>query len=282
MPEPVSAAQRRFLVWFAWGVWAYRLMLFLGIALVVYEFFFKFLGLILFAVEIGWFIVLPVVGELKIWWSLRGAMRERRRGWLSVGGLACVMAALFVPWSDRISLPAVLESTPHATIYAPAPGRIVELAVKEGRRVGVGDRLVTLESPVLERDMALTRKRIEVERLRGRRQFIDRQELAKHQVTLETLKARLSQLEGLLEQQQNLVTHGADCRSGDRSGGGAACGTVDQQGVAARIRDRSGGRRVTRAGSRDRGRLSPRGSIGSIHSSGCGSAEFGGAGGRDS
>ncbi len=205
MPEPVAAARRRFFIWFAWGVWVYRLMLFIGIAFVVYEFFFKLLGLILFAVEIGWFILLPVVGELKAWWTLRGAMRERGRVWVSVGGLAFLMAGLFIPWSDRISLPAVLESTPHATIYAPAPGRIVELALKEGRRVGVGDRLVTVESPALEKDMALIRKRIEVERSRGRRQFIDRQELAQHQVTLETLKARLSQLEGLLEQQQNLV-----------------------------------------------------------------------------
>jgi putative peptide zinc metalloprotease protein len=205
MPEPVAAAQRRFFIWFAWGVWIYRFMLFLGIAFVVYEFFFKLLGLILFAVEIGWFILLPVVSELKAWWSLRGAMRERGRVWVSVGGLAFLMAALFIPWSDRISLPAVLESTPHATIYAPVSGRIVELALKEGRRVGVGDRLVTLESSVLEKDMALIRKRIEVERSRGRRQFIDQQELAQHQVTLETLKARLSQLEGLLEQQQNLV-----------------------------------------------------------------------------
>jgi putative peptide zinc metalloprotease protein len=204
MPEPVTAALRRFLICFAWGVWAYRFTLFLGIALMVYHYFFKLLGLILFAIEIGWFIVLPVMGELKIWWTLRGEILERRRGWLSAVVLACVIALLFVPWSDRISLPAVLESTPHATIYAPAPGRIVELGVIEGRQVGVGDRLVMLESPALENDMALTSKRIEVEQLRAERQFVDREQLAKHQVTLETLRARLSQLEGLLQQQQNL------------------------------------------------------------------------------
>jgi len=205
MPEPVAAAQRRFLVWFAWGVWAYRFTLFLGIALMVYHYFFKLLGLVLFAIEIGWFIVLPIVRELKAWWTLRGAIPKQGRAWASVGFLAFLMAVLFIPWSDRISLPAVLESTPHATIYAPVPGRIVELAANEGRRVEVGDRLVVLESPVLEKDMALTRKRIEVEQLRGQRQFVDRQELAKHQVTLETLKARLSQFEDLLQQQRNLA-----------------------------------------------------------------------------
>ncbi len=205
MPEPVNAAQRRLLICFAWGVWVYRFMLFIGIAFVVYEFFFKLLGLILFAVEIGWFILLPIKSELQAWWALRGTIRKRGRVWISAGGLAFLVAALFIPWSDRISLPAVLESTPHATIYAPAPGKIVELALTEGRQVGAGERLVALESPALEKDMALMRKRIEVEQLRVQRQFIDRQELAKHQVTLETMKARLSELEGLLQQQQNLV-----------------------------------------------------------------------------
>ena len=41
---------------FAWATWVYRLVLFLGIAVLVYVFFFKVLGLLLFAVEIAWFI----------------------------------------------------------------------------------------------------------------------------------------------------------------------------------------------------------------------------------
>lgn len=204
MPEPVSDARRRFLVWFAWAVWVYRFALFVGIALVVYHYFFKVLGVILFAVEIGWFILLPVVREFKAWWNLRESIGQQSRAGISAGAMVLLVAALFVPWSDRISLPAVLESTPHATIYAPAPGRIVSLAIEEGRRVEPGEGLVVLESPTLEKDIALTRKRIEVERLKSLRQFAGQQELAKHQVRLETLKAHLSQLEGLQQQQQNL------------------------------------------------------------------------------
>ena len=204
IPEPVSMSRRRFLIGFAWAVWAYRFLLFFGIALVVYHVFFKALGLVLFAVEIGWFILLPIGRELKAWWLLREAAREQRRIWASIGVVLALGVALFVPWSDRISLPAVVESTSHAMIYAPMPGRIVELAVTEGRQVGIGETLVMLESPVLDKEVALTRKRIEVERLRDQRQFADQDELAKHQVTLETLKARLAQLEGLLHQQQNL------------------------------------------------------------------------------
>jgi putative peptide zinc metalloprotease protein len=204
MPEPVSDARRRFLIGFAWAVWVYRFALFVGIALVVYHFFFKVLGIILFAFEIGWFIVLPIAREFKAWWNLRESIAQRGRAGLSAGAMAVLIAALFVPWSDRISLPAVLESTPHATIYAPAPGRIVALAIDEGRRVELGESLVVLESPTLEKDIALTRKRIKVERLKSLRQFAGQQELAKHQVRLETLKAHLAQLEGLQQQQNNL------------------------------------------------------------------------------
>ena len=204
VPEPVPAAQRRFLVYFAWAVWGYRFMLFLGIAVMVYHLFFKLLGLILFAVEISWFILLPIARELKVWWTLRGAVREEGRPWISLGILASLMAGLFIPWSDHIRLPAVLEATPHATIYSPAAGKIVELAVKQGQWVQAGDPLVMVEAPTVEKDIALTHKRIEVERLRAQQQSVDREKLAKTQVTIEMLRARLFELEGFMKKQQTL------------------------------------------------------------------------------
>jgi len=57
---------------------------------------------------------------------------------------------------------------------------------------------------MLEKDMAVTKKRIEVEQLKRVRQFADQQELAQHHVTMETLRAHLSQLEGLQRKQHNL------------------------------------------------------------------------------
>ena len=179
-------------------------MLFLGIAVMVYHLFFKLLGLILFAVEISWFIVLPIARELKVWWTLRGAVREEGRPWVSIGILASLMAGLFIPWSNHIRLPAVLEATPHATIYTPSAGKIVELAVKQGQWVQAGDSLVMVEAPTLEKDIAMTHKRIEVERLRAQQQSVDREKLSKTQVTIETLRARLFELEGFRKKQQTL------------------------------------------------------------------------------
>src|SRR5690606_32070695 len=70
-PEVLDKSLISKLVIYAWGVWIYRFFLFLGIALLVYHFFFKVLGIILFIVEILWFIVLPIAKELSWWWDLR-------------------------------------------------------------------------------------------------------------------------------------------------------------------------------------------------------------------
>jgi putative peptide zinc metalloprotease protein len=204
MPEPVTPARRRFLTCFAWMVWGYRFALFLGVALLVYHYFFKLLGIVLFAIEIGWFIVLPIMREVKVWWALRATIRERGRVWALAGMVASLAAVLFVPWSNRIQLPGVLEAIPHATIYTPAAGKITELVVKQGQWVEAGAPLIMVEAPTIEKDIALTRKRIEVERLRAQRQSVDAEKLADTQVTVETLRAHLFELEGFRKKQQTL------------------------------------------------------------------------------
>ncbi len=160
--------------------------------------------MLLFAVEIGWFILFPIGRELKAWWALRSTIRERGHVWIAGAVLAGVMGGLFIPWSDRIRVPAVLEATPHATIYTPAAGKIVELAVEQGQQVQAGELLVKVEAPALENEIAVARKRIEVEQLRAQRQSVDQEELNQTRVTLETLRTHISELEGLLEKQRTL------------------------------------------------------------------------------
>jgi len=62
-PERLSSTRTRFLILFAYTTWMYRLLLFLGIALLVYHLFFKALGVVLFSVEMVWFIGLPIWGS---------------------------------------------------------------------------------------------------------------------------------------------------------------------------------------------------------------------------
>jgi putative peptide zinc metalloprotease protein len=65
-PESFDRPLRNFLVAFSWLTWACRFTVFLGIATAVYYFFFKLLGIVLFAVEISWFVVLPIWREAGV------------------------------------------------------------------------------------------------------------------------------------------------------------------------------------------------------------------------
>ncbi|MFH1803943.1 MAG: site-2 protease family protein [Pseudomonadota bacterium] len=154
-PEPMARPRRRLLVIFAIAVWIYRFFLFLGIAVLVYHLFFKVLGIILFVIEILWFIVLPVVKEMKIWWQERRHARMTPWG-MAIALLAVVMTALlFVPWRASVEAAAVMQASAAAEILSPAEGRIITVLVGEGDRVEAGQVLLTLHAPELSARMAI-------------------------------------------------------------------------------------------------------------------------------
>lgn len=159
-PEPaLTPATQRAMIAFAFGTWLYRLVLFLGIALLVYNMFFKLLGIFLFAVEIGWFVVFPVWKEIRDIGRERERWQLRPRPWAI---LFAILAALFwlLPVSSELSAPALARAAHDATIFAPSSARVVAVDVVPGQRVRRGDVLLRLESP----DLA---SRAERARLRG-------------------------------------------------------------------------------------------------------------------
>ena len=204
-PERVTPVLRFKMIAYAWSVWVFRFFLFLSIAFLVYHFFFKLLGIILFAVEILWFIVLPIAREIRTWWNIKSLITRTRRSWLTATGVILLGILAFFPWSTRVSIPAVLEAAEWATVFAPAPARIVAISVNEGQQVKEGDVLVVLEAPEIDKDIALTKKRIDVLRMQARRQPATAKELADRQVVAQEFEARIAELNGLLEQQENLV-----------------------------------------------------------------------------
>lgn len=149
LPEPTfSVRQRIGLVLFALAVWLYRLVLFIGIALLVYYMFFKLLGIVLLILELAWFIVRPVWSELKYVWARRALAHI---GWGSFAAILLLLLGLvwMVPVSREMTAPAVLRAGQEQAIYAPFSGKIVGLEVKPGQVVTQGQVLVRLESPEL-------------------------------------------------------------------------------------------------------------------------------------
>jgi len=77
-PEDIRNKSRAFLILFAYMTWIYRLVVFLGLAVLVYYFFFKVLGILLMAVELVWFIWRPLWSELSIWRERKSEIKTNR------------------------------------------------------------------------------------------------------------------------------------------------------------------------------------------------------------
>ncbi|PWK81861.1 HlyD family efflux transporter periplasmic adaptor subunit [Fulvimonas soli] len=145
-PDAVSPAFARFLALFAFATWLYRLVLFVGIALVVYHAFFKALGLLLFFVEIYTFVWRPVHAECRTWWARRAEIDPRRlgRNLLVLGALALL---LLVPWSGRIAAPGVIQAGAEQAVFTPFPARMERVGVAEGAAVKAGQVMFELAAP---------------------------------------------------------------------------------------------------------------------------------------
>ena len=78
-PEYFSQTKQAALIAFAWAVWIYRLILFLGIAVLVYHFFIKLVGIFLFLVEIVWFVAKPLWSELVVWRQLWPRIQQQSK-----------------------------------------------------------------------------------------------------------------------------------------------------------------------------------------------------------
>lgn len=153
-PEQPPLARERAMLAYALAAWVYRLVLFVGIAFMVYHLFFKLLGLVLFAVEIWWFVARPLVTELAEWWHRRADVRVNRHLLTTAAAVTLATLALVVPWNATIEAPAIAQAAPRAQIFPPFPARIAQLMVKEGDSVTEGQVLARFDAPDMAKDVA--------------------------------------------------------------------------------------------------------------------------------
>lgn len=142
-PEALPAKKRQALISFAIVTWVYRLIVFLGIALLVYHFFFKVLGIILMLVELYVFIVRPIKTEVQVWLKAKEVIPMRiRLGWLAA--LAVLLGIFLFPWRTTVHAHGLLRAQHMQSIYAPFPASV--LAVPQGERFAQGEVLFELDS----------------------------------------------------------------------------------------------------------------------------------------
>jgi putative peptide zinc metalloprotease protein len=190
-PEVVSTSMRRFLLFFGYGTWLYRLVLFIGIAVLVYELFFKVLGIGLMFVEIWWFIARPVFREMGEWVGDRHHMRMNGAALRSLLLLCGLVALVLVPWRQDVSAPAVMQTALHRVVSAPRAARVARLHVAVGEQVAADQTLLTLTSPELIQQIDYARLELSIVRA---------------EIAMSGVDERLGQRSAVLKSQLNEVT----------------------------------------------------------------------------
>lgn len=197
-PEALPPVLRRKMLIYAYVAWVYRLVLFLGIAATVYHFFFKALGIMLFAVEIGWFIVRPIAREAAEWWRRRKMLRANPRLTATLGLVTGAIILLIVPWRGTVDAPALLRADEHIRLYPPFSGRIEEVFVAEGEAVAAGQPILRLATPDFDHRARQAVRTADILRWQIERQGANTTFLEQRQVLEEQLASAGAELAGVL------------------------------------------------------------------------------------
>lgn len=200
-PVPEHFPRRRHLglVLFAWGTWLYRLTLFLGIALLVYHFFIKAVGIFLFGVEIVWFVLRPVAMEIAAWRALWPQLKASRRARRSALLFAVLVSLFALPWPTRVQAGGMLRAKEIFPIHAPLHAQVIALPIAEGGEVSAGQVLMQLGTA--ENDKRRQALEAQIERLRWQASSVaafdaeQRARIAVAREELATAEAELNELE---------------------------------------------------------------------------------------
>lgn len=202
-PEPWAPSMQRRLLWWGYGSWLWRAVLFFGIALAVYHMFFKVLGIFLMLVELLWFIALPVLNEAKVWWQQHERAHPGKA--LLLGATLLGLALLLLlPWRSTVEIPAQLEAAGNTALHAPLPARLKSVRVVDGQAVKAGDVLLELEAPDLDLRLGIVRSQIEILQLQLKRQAGRSETIADIGVLEQQLAEAVAEYRGLAAQRQRL------------------------------------------------------------------------------
>ncbi|WP_174868621.1 HlyD family efflux transporter periplasmic adaptor subunit [Pectobacterium polaris] len=204
-PEHFPRWLQRTLVGYAFAVWIYRFFLFTGIAILVYHMTFKLLGMLLFAIEIGYFVVMPVVNEVREWSKRRKDYRMNRNMTTTLAVSAVVLLLLMIPWQRGVYAPALLRAEQQSSLYMPVPAMIQRIDVKVGQPVQAGQTLFTLSSDALAHERQQLERQIATLNWQSTFQVFNKEAVGDHQRVKQEHEAALQKLQVLQRQSEQLT-----------------------------------------------------------------------------
>ena len=157
-PEYFPDHLKKFLIVFAWITGIYRLTVFLSIAFLVYHFFIKAVGIVLFLIEIIWFIALPIYTELLVWLKRKDEIVSHpKRHRVIYLGFAILFIFCF-PLDVRVKEVGMLKPESRYYIYAPEPSQLLSPLPSHGQKIDKDEAITSLDSPELDKTLAIAQQ----------------------------------------------------------------------------------------------------------------------------
>ena len=204
-PEELNPSRRWIFISYAWLTWLYRFFLFIGIALLVYHLAFKVLGIILFIIEIYWFIMAPIVREIKQWWLLKSEIKFNKETKRLLIIIFSILILLLAPWKSSMKIPAVYVSEKYSKIYSPYSAQIKNILVQKDEIVKKGQPLIELYSPNLEDYINSTRRKLKLIKTKLNRLSDSAGNMDQYITYQQRLVSVQSELHGLLKIQNKMT-----------------------------------------------------------------------------
>lgn len=197
VPEVMSPKRQYFFLTFATLTWIYRVIVFTGIAILVYNYFFKALGVALFVVEVWFFLLRPVVHEFKIWHKRRDEIISGFRRKPAFYILIFLSIFIILPLDVTVNTQGVLKPEHSLNVITPLSAQVTQLPPEAGTRVASGELLVGLQSPDLLKKIRKTEARIEALSRQVGGVGFDQRLLTQQPILKEQLKSAQDELVGL-------------------------------------------------------------------------------------
>lgn len=204
-PETFSAHMQRGLVLYAWATWLYRVLVFTGIALLVYHYCFKALGITLFVLEMWVLVVKPILAEVRVWRNLVKARSPLSRSTAFAAATFGVAVLAFLPLSTSVTIPAVLGASDLTQMYPARAAQVASIDVSRGEALPAGATIAKLYAPQIEREIGETKINIDLIKLRLARAMVDETEREQYVVLSQQLAGLQSKYVGLLKERDELV-----------------------------------------------------------------------------
>lgn len=198
VPLRLTPRMHRIVLFYAYGAWIKRTLVFLAIGFMIYQKVFKVLGIFLLLMQVNLFIIQPVFKEVRVWITNREKMHWNRNSIATLMALAGLLALLFIPWQSTVRAGATIAPRVQAVLFSPDAARVAEINVARNDSVKRGEVVVRLANPNLEYRIRLAKSNVDILQ-NSLRRFGDQAFLESRSVLQNELQEAVERTSGLID-----------------------------------------------------------------------------------